>query len=98
MEHENSWLYYDPQRQKLDHNAHMTFDESHYDGSQIIFGETAPEVTEGLLQQYVDGLGLEYVDADGAAADSAAGGESGDEAAPRALPTIPIPPILDMVS
>ena len=85
-ERENSWLYYDPQKQKIDHNAHMTFDESHYDGSQIIFGETAPEVTEGLLQEYVDGLGLTYAPDGDAAEQAAGGGESGDDDAETASP------------
>ena len=91
IENENSWLYYDPQRQKLDHNAHMTFDESLYDGSRIIFGEHAPEVTEGLWDQYVDGLGLNY--ADGVAADDAAGGEdSGDDDDDETAPSNTTPP------
>ena len=53
------WTYYDPVRDVCDESAHMRFDESHYDGTRVVWGDGPPVIPDDALQQYITELGLD---------------------------------------
>merc|ERR1712086_508967 len=56
-DHPDCWLYYNPWTDTCSHAAHVRFDESHYDGTQLVVGEEPAVTTEEQLRELVEALG-----------------------------------------
>ena len=58
-EQPDSWMYYDPVRNKISWNAHMRFDESEFDGSNDLWEEPVSRDAEALLDELAAELNLD---------------------------------------
>ena len=56
------WLYYDPVRDTIGSNAHIRFDESEFDGSNLLWGSVTERIKTGEIKDLAQEIGLDYQD------------------------------------
>ena len=56
------WLYYDPIRDTIGSSAHMRFDESEFDGSNLLWGSATELTKDDEIQNLAQEIGLDYRD------------------------------------